>query len=172
MGLGVLLLAGALWYSLARHSEGIVPYEPARDRAEILSIFAKDWYWLVSDYSGDFSAEYMLDNRASSSEPGHKGDLTIRVFLIDGKPVGFITYRTKELLVGDIRIMGVDRAYRSKGVGRRLMTYALADLKKRGSRLASLMTRVDNEPARKLYTSLGFKEIWTDGAYIRYEKTF
>lgn len=172
MSLGVLLLAGALWYSLARHSEGIAPYDPARDRSEILSIFTKDWYWMVSDYSGDFTPEYMLDNRASSREPLHKGDLTIRVFLIDGKPVGFVTYLTKELLEGKILHLGVDRAYRSKRVGRQLMTYALDDLKKRGSRLVRLMTRVDNAPARKLYTSLGFKEIWTDGAYLKYEKTY
>lgn len=129
MGIGALLIAGALWYSLARPVEGIVPYDPARDKSEILSIFAKDWYWLVSDYSGDFSPEFMLDNRASSREPQNKGDLTIRVFLVDGKPVGFVTYLPKELLVGEIRIMGVDRDYRSKRIGRKLMTYALEDLK-------------------------------------------
>ena len=63
----------------------------------------------------------------------------------------------KRIIVGEIRIMGVDRDYRSKRVGRKLMTYALEDLKKRGSRVVRLMTRVDNDPLANCIRHLGLR---------------
>ncbi|WP_379141007.1 GNAT family N-acetyltransferase [Paenibacillus sp. sgz500992] len=58
--------------------------------------------------------------------------------------------------------------YRNKGIGRRLMQYAI-DLanEKKASRL-QLETDDDNTPARALYTNLGFNKIPGKGVYMSF----
>ena len=46
--------------------------------------------------------------------------------------------------------------YRGRGIARRLMEAAIAHIRERGGELALLSVRADNEPAYKLYLSLGF----------------
>ncbi len=162
-------LGTALWHYTSSFNEGIYDYAPSTDRAFIIDLFKKDWYWLISDYSSkDYSVEHMLDNRASSKE--HVGNLIIKTYRVKGKPVGFVTYFPKELFEGYILFLSVDKSQRSKGYARKMMNYAIDDLKSRGARVIRLITRTDNIPGQKLYKSMGFKEIWTDGAYMKFEK--
>jgi ribosomal protein S18 acetylase RimI-like enzyme len=171
--IGAVLLAGigvGSWYYRAHKGEGIYTYEPSVDRAFILDLFKKDWYWLVSDYSPNYSPEHMLDYKASSQEPQKVGNLTIRMYRKGGEPLGFVAYFMKELFEGYILFLGVGREARGHGYARRLFGEALDDLKKRGATVIRLITRTDNQRGRKLYSGMGFKEIWTDGAYVKYEK--
>jgi mycothiol synthase len=58
---------------------------------------------------------------------------------------------------GRIHMIGVDPAYRGKGIGRELMMAGLARLKNRGLKVAELTVDSENKTARALYESLGFK---------------
>lgn len=170
--IGALLVAGGVagWYYKTHVAEGIYSYEPSIDRAFILDLFKKDWYWLISDYSPDYSPEYMLDNRASSNEPKYIGNLSIKTYRKEGRPIGFIAYYMKELFEGYILFLAVSKEFRGQGHARKLFSYAVDDLKKRGATVIRLITRTDNVRGRKLYTGMGFNQIWTDGAYVKYEK--
>ena len=164
-----LVAMGGLYWIYRTQSPGIYQYDSAKDKAFITNLFDKDWYWLISDYSPDYSVEYMLDYRASSQYPSGKGKLTIKTYRVKGKPVGFSAYSMEEFYRGRILFVSVDKEYRSKGYAKKLMIDAIEDLKKRGARVIRLVTRTDNKAALKLYTGLDFKETWTDGAYVKFE---
>lgn len=148
----------------------IKDYSPQKDREFILDLFKKNWYWLVSEYSLDFSPEYMLDNKASDKEPIHKGNLTIKMAYENNKPVGFIAYYMKELYVGFVLFIAVDETSRGKGFARSLLDYAINDLKNKGASIIRLITRTSNLRGQKLYTGMGFKQVWTDGQFVKFEK--
>jgi ribosomal protein S18 acetylase RimI-like enzyme len=164
-----LVIAGVTSYRYA--SGAIDAYNATSDRAFILDIFQKNWYWLVSEYSTDFSPEFMLDTRSSSRNIHDRGNLTIKVYHKQGVPVGFVAYYVKTAYQGFILFLAVDEQYRSRGYARRLMGYALQDLKKRGCIKARLVTRVSNTKGQKVYTGLGFKEVERYNGFITYEKT-
>lgn len=163
-------LAGlSYWYYNARFGEGIYEYNPSLDRSFIINLFKKDWYWLISDYSAkDYSVEHMLDDKASSKDTHN--DLTIKAYRVKGNPVGFVAYYPKEFFEGYILFLAVDKTQRSKGYARKMLAYAINDLKKRGATVIRLITRTDNVAGQKLYRSVGFNQIWTDGAYVKFEK--
>ena len=67
--------------------------------------------------------------------------------------------------VGELYVVGVDPAYQGRGIGRQLVEAGLAELAHRGIRESSLYVEADNEPALKLYTSLGYTEYSVDIQY-------
>ncbi|HKI23303.1 MAG TPA: GNAT family N-acetyltransferase [Gaiellaceae bacterium] len=76
----------------------------------------------------------------------------------DGEPAGVALCRPRptEPQIGSIRVVGVRRPWRRKGVGRALMLHAFAEFRLRGMRGASL--GVDAESltgAQRLYASVG-----------------
>lgn len=171
--LGLVLLAGVGiggWYYQTYASEGIYAYDASTDREFIKRLFKEDWYWLISDYSSKtYSVEHMLDFKASTQDETN-GRLIIKTYRIKGQPIGFVAYYPKELYEGRILFLAVDKKHRSKGYARKMAKYAINDLKKHGAHIVRLITRTDNTSAQKLYKSLGFKEIWNDGAYMKFEK--
>ncbi len=167
----LLSLAGGIGsynYLLSQHTD-IVSYQPQTDREFILNLFKENWYWLVSEYSTDFSAEYMLDNRASSKDPFNKNNLTIKVYHVDHKPVGFVAYYKKTFFKGFILFLAVDEQCRKIGCATKLLSYAIKDLFNRGCSVIELITRVSNISAQSLYHKLGFKEFWRDEDFVRFE---
>lgn len=60
---------------------------------------------------------------------------------------------------GDIQTVAVAEAARGRGLGRRLMEALLAEAERRGVAEVFLEVRADNEPAQRLYASLGFERI-------------
>jgi ribosomal protein S18 acetylase RimI-like enzyme len=165
-----ILTGAAFWYVRTPHNEGIFPYEASTDRAFILNLFKEDWYWLISDYSPDYSPENMLDTKSRYNNDPEKGILNIKTYRVQGKPAGFVAYHSGGLLEGYILFLAIGKEFRSKGYARTLMNYAINEFKKQGMRVVRLQTRTDNARGRKLYTSLGFKELSNDGAYVKYEK--
>jgi ribosomal protein S18 acetylase RimI-like enzyme len=167
--LAVASSGAILWYYLGQAKESLYDYDPSLDRAFVIDLFKKDWYWLISDYSAkDYSVEYMLDHRASSKE--HEGNLILKTYRLEGKPIGFVAYYLEELFTARLLFLSVDKAQRSKGYARKILRLAMDDLKKRGVRIIRMITRTDNIHAQKLYKSEGFKQFWTDGAYMQLEK--
>jgi ribosomal protein S18 acetylase RimI-like enzyme len=165
----LLIVAGITSY---RYAAGTIdPYNTAVDKSFILDVFQKNWYWLVSEYSTDFSPEYMLDTRSSSRSAHDLGNLTIKVYHQQGAPRGFVAYYVKSAYQGFILFLAVAEQYRSRGYARELMGYALQDLKSRGCIKARLVTRVNNTRGQRVYTGLGFKEVERYSGFITYEKT-
>ena len=173
--IGVLLIATIgssifVYNNYLAKKEGIYTYNASKDREFILKIFKENWDWLVSQYSYDFSPEYTFDNLASDRKPENKGNLIVKVYYSDSKRAGFVAYYEKPFYEGFVLFLAVDKNFRSRGFARKLLQHAIDDLKSRGSTVIRLITRVDNKPARKVYEGMGFKQIWTDGEFIRYEK--
>lgn len=151
-------------------AQNISPYMPKRDRAFILDIFKNDWYWLVSEYSTDFSPEYMLDNRASSKNIEHKNNLSIHVYLEDKKPVGFIAFYKKNFYKGRILFLDIVPEYRRKNYAQKLLIFACNTLKNEGIRIVDLTTRVSNTKAQNVYKKVGFYELSRDEGFVDFQK--
>ncbi len=76
----------------------------------------------------------------------------------DGEVIGYIIGRVIAP-EGEIYRIAVDEDKRGRGIGYRLLSYALKTERGRGLESVFLEVREKNIPAIKLYTSFGFKEI-------------
>ena len=76
----------------------------------------------------------------------------------DGKPVGVVTYYMMSQVLGRILFLIVDKDFRGKRYGEKLLNYAFDELKKRGATSVKLFVRSENASARKLYERVGFVE--------------
>ncbi len=68
---------------------------------------------------------------------------------------------------GDVQVLkvGVDEAFRRRGLARALVARVAADARSLGARTASLEVRAGNEGARALYEALGFASLGTRSRY-------
>ena len=97
------------------------------------------------------------------------------LLIYDGvKPAGYCWTKIegvtggKEEKTGRIHMLGVDRDYRNRGLGRIALFRGLSYLKSRGVCIVELTVDSDNTGALTLYRSTGFKE-WASSLW--YEKT-
>ena len=60
------------------------------------------------------------------------------------------------LLHSGVLGLGVDRAYRGRGIGGALLERTLADARAKGFTRIELIVRADNHPAKRLYEKFGF----------------
>ncbi|MEO0027278.1 MAG: hypothetical protein RL716_609 [Actinomycetota bacterium] len=67
----------------------------------------------------------------------------------------------------DIQTIAVSETQRGKGLGRDLMNHLLTDARRQLAYEVFLEVRADNEPAQKLYESLGFEHIDTRKRYYQ-----
>ena len=58
---------------------------------------------------------------------------------------------------GEIRLLGVDRAWRRKGLGRAVTAWGIAELRRRGAEAVVLAVEGENTAAQRLYTDMGFR---------------
>lgn len=172
IGLALLAVAGlGYWYThLNQACNGMALYSPARDKARLLTLFKDNWYWLVPEGSS-FSAERFLDTGSKKARGESEDDSKIFVYCADNKAVGFVSYYKENFYRGRLRFIAIDKDYRGRGYSEKLMDFALQDMHKMGLRLVQLVTRTNNEPAKKLYERLNFHEFWHDDHYVRFEKS-
>lgn len=76
----------------------------------------------------------------------------------DGKVVGYVGSQSVAP-EADVMNLAVAPEWRSRGIGRALMTALIAQLHSRGITALFLEVRVGNTPAQNLYRSLGFAEV-------------
>ena len=146
----------------------ILDYDEARDTAEILDIFKKDWYWLIS--SEDYSPEFMLKNRAPKMhDPRYYGKLIIKVMYDNNQFVGFTTYYMKNFFIGQILFVAVKQELRGKGYAQKLTKYAIEDLKKHGATMITLLTRSANTAAQAVYKKLGFNVTFEEDGFVYFD---
>jgi ribosomal protein S18 acetylase RimI-like enzyme len=158
------------WYYLTRQTGPIYDFTYERDNQGIHDIFKTNWYWLIAD-NNEYSPEFMMKYHAPNSyEPYYVGKLAIKVLRqpVEGKDtfVGFTSYYMTNEHTGKIQFVAVKQEFRGKGYGEQLTKYALNDLLKKGARTITILTRVNNEHALKIYTRLGFREIARDEKYV------
>ncbi len=100
------------------------------------------------------------------SNGGFPGDIILAFF--GKKPVGYCwTIIDIKKGIGKIHMIGVKPQYRGKNLGKALLIKGLGYLAKKGLNIAVLTVDSDNEPAKTLYHSFGFKVINTS---LWYEK--
>lgn len=165
----VALMSGIAYYFFMPRSE-IVEFQYDRDAKGVLKIFYDDWYWLFP--GDDYSPEYILENRAPSSEwyqRKYKGKLNIKVLRRDGKIAGFTTYYKKNYYEGVIQFIAVAPDFRRQGLATKLTVYAIDQLFKMGLPKVTLTTRRNN-PARRIYEGLGFTMTGDDGNVDAYDQ--
>jgi ribosomal protein S18 acetylase RimI-like enzyme len=79
---------------------------------------------------------------------------------IDGQVVGYITtFRDREAGMGLIPNLAVDAGQRGRGIGRKLIEYALQNFREQGLTHAKIETLDQNDVGQTLYPSLGFREV-------------
>ena len=79
--------------------------------------------------------------------------------VVGGRPVGVIWHEMMSAEVGRVEPLGVGREHQGRGLGRRLLLAALADLHHRGAQEVQIGVWRENHAAMTLYKSLGFAEI-------------
>lgn len=162
-----LAIGSGYWYFT---TPMMYDYVEKRDRAFISQMFKDNWYWLIGEGS-DFDPEHMLTYRASSKDPRHLGNQTIKVMYVGNNPVGFTAYHKKKFYKGKLHFVLINEKYRSKGYGLKIVQYAVNDLVSRGCTDISLVTRVNNHGAQKVYKRAGFVpgEIVDGFVYFHYK---
>jgi len=83
-----------------------------------------------------------------------------------GELIGYNWLKVEDDL-GEIYVLGVSPAAAGRGLGRTLTNAGLARLRERGVSTAALYVEADNEPAVRLYRSVGFADHTIDVQYRR-----
>lgn len=79
---------------------------------------------------------------------------------LDGQVVGYITtFRDHDAGIGLIPNLAVDAQQRGRGIGRKLIEYALNNFREAGLTHAKIETLAQNDVGQTLYPSLGFREV-------------
>lgn len=86
--------------------------------------------------------------------------------LDEGEPIGYIIGR-KIPPEGEIYRIAVDPKYRRRGIGFRLLSYAMRCERGSGVETVFLEVRSKNTPARALYRSYGFNEVGIRKGYYQ-----
>ncbi len=174
IGLGVTatLLGVGISYYLSVSRGPIYDFDYARDAQEVLAIFERDWYWLVSSSREHYSPEFTLKYRTPKRNPLYFGRFCIKVLREGDAFVGFVAYFMETSDLGDLRFLAVNPEFRGKGYGDKLTRYALNDLICMGAKRIQLVTRTDNIPSQTLYKRLGFYETSRDNeGFVYFEYT-
>lgn len=172
IGLIILLLAiagGATYflYQGASSNIGILAFDKDRDSKFLTDSVASDWYWMTNN--PDFSVQFMIDNMTPRRDPKYFGKQQIKVMYANDKPVGFIAYFKKKFYEGGIHLLHISKDHRKKGYASELSNYAVKDLFSQGAKVVKLVTRDNNERARKLYKKIGFTHTGDEGGYSHFE---
>ncbi|CAN5159630.1 hypothetical protein BH09DEP1_BH09DEP1_4290 [soil metagenome] len=146
----------------------ISDFQDERDTQDVLNLFEKDRYWLIS--SEDYDPSYALKTRSPNKRDNrYFGKLNIKVLREDSKFVGFVAYYMKNFFLGQLLFVGVNPDFRGKGYAQKLMQYAIDDMKKQGASMISLVTRTSNLAAQAVYKKLGFSVTHEEDGFVYFE---
>jgi mycothiol synthase len=117
--------------------------------------------WTVGEVSaGDYARFMRL--------PGYQGELDIVTITPQGVVAAYVNGWIDPLnKIGDFGPVGARRAYRRQGLTRAALLEGLRRMKDLGVRRVCISTGVNNQPARQLYESIGFR---IENTYLDYVK--
>ena len=121
---------------------------------------------MQAEVAGSLHAEAMA---AGTGDEAWKADAIARLLGTAGifgflalaaeeEPAGFVLARTA-VDEAEILTLAVAPGCRRRGIARRLMMEAIGTARARGAEKLLLEVALDNEPARRLYASLGFSQV-------------
>lgn len=92
---------------------------------------------------------------------GEYGISPRRIATILANKLLFAGYSGEQLLRGHAQVLSaaVDPSAQGRGIGRQLVQAGLELLRRQGVRTVKLEVRPDNEPAKRVYSNLGFREV-------------
>lgn len=168
-----IALGGAVGYYFfspqAVQDTDILVYDAARDRQDIMDLFAYDHYWLSADPQYDVA--YFLDTKSPNPwESQYKGLMTIKVLRPEGKFAGFTAYYMRNFYEGKFLFLAIHPDFRGKGLSKKLIAHAEQELKKMGAKKVKLCTRTSNIRAQKLYEKVGYDFTHEKDGFFFYEK--
>ena len=82
--------------------------------------------------------------------------LTIKILRDNDKVAGFITYYQPNLTTGSIELLAIDKEYRGKGYGKKLIEYVINECTAKGLEKVQLYVYPTNQHALAIYKHLGF----------------
>lgn len=138
-------------------------FEPGRDEGAWLEVNNRAFRWHPEQGGWD-----MGTLQARQQEPWFDPS----GFLLherDGKLAGFCwtkVHRDTEPPIGEIYVVAVDPSVQQSGLGRALVLTGLDWLSRQGLAMAMLYVDAHNEPATRLYESLGFTLDHVDQAFV------
>lgn len=156
----------------ARQVSGVTAYQPHHEKA-LKKIALDNIYHLTTWYMATRKNEHegLVEGQVMSLLRSEQTNLNKKVFLENGKPVGFITYSVYEpwynrflrLNLGPkatLLHLAVDENFRAKGYGAALVKAALADCKSKSVSYIKLWANTD-EDLDRFYKKMGFREGYT-----------
>lgn len=150
-------------------------------RISLRDVNAENWEEVIELEVTDEQEDYLASNLYSLAESKYNPYAVPMAIYAGKRMVGFLMY---ESLTDDgephayslYRFM-IDERYQGKGYGRASLLALLKHIGKRDTRLTRITVcyEPENTPAKKLYASLGFREIGLDEddemiAEIRYDR--
>ncbi len=145
-------------------------------------------YWLREARASESTQLALLTNRVYSSErvgradgPGYRlymEQTGARVWVVErlgeGQPVGLCEVRAREITLGGATVqsghiasLGIHPERRGLGLGRWLLACGIRQCLENRWPTVELNVDRDNEPALRLYTSVGFKPVYAYNLYRR-----
>jgi ribosomal protein S18 acetylase RimI-like enzyme len=160
--LSMLAVASIFYFKSDQYQDTatIRSYEHEKDFIPLVQLINENKFWISE--RRDFSAEKMLLHRIPTNDQGFKGQATVDVIQTNSTTAGFIAYYKKSAKQGFIWLLAVDKAFRGRGFGEKLMLHAIDNLKQQKVNYITIATRLINKPALSLYRKLGFKEKYRD----------
>jgi GNAT superfamily N-acetyltransferase len=167
-----IALSGSIYYYCHSHpSVTLIPFDYKRDFTDVMSIFDKNWHWLMPYAPEEYDPNYLpyvFENLAPHGDPARKGKLIVKVVREAEHVIAFVAYYMKTKASGFLLFLAVDNAHRGKKYGEKLARYALSQMAAQGAKQVQLITRLTNVPAQSLYKKLNFKETVREGAFVYY----
>lgn len=146
----------------------ISDFNDERDTQDLMKLFEKDRYWLIS--SEDYDPAWALKTRSPNKRDSrYFGKLHIKVLRENGQFVGFVAYYMKNFFLSQLLFLGVNPDFRGKGYAQQLMKYAIEDMKKMGASMITLVTRTSNTSAQSVYKKLGFTVTHEEDGFVYFE---
>lgn len=140
------------------------PFRPGADDDQWLALNNRAFAWHPEQ------AHWTIDDlHARIDEPWFDA-AGFLIHEIDGRMAGFCwtkVHDEERPRSGEIFVIGVDEAFRGRGIGRSLVLAGLDHLAGLDLTNAMLYTEADNEPAMKLYVDLGFEVVSSHRWYRR-----
>jgi ribosomal protein S18 acetylase RimI-like enzyme len=154
--------------------DGIQPFEPARHLRQVADLVAEVFAGELDARGRSAVREMQAVGRLSPFVGGlmqfaiFEEMLSGYVWLEQGRVVGNVTLQPADYGGMRWRISNVAVAsiHRGRGIARALMNAAIGEIARRGGAWSILQVRHDNPAARRLYDSLGYAEVCSDGIWL------